>query len=87
MAQNLRSAGGAQLALAPAAASCVRSPDSCQGKKGCQFVQHESTATSLDLDGLACTSWDGDLRRYTPVDVLPLNGMRVLVILWDIALA
>ena len=30
-------------------------------------VQHESTATCPDLDGLECTLQDGDLRRWIPV--------------------
>ena len=39
-------------------------------------VQHESTATCLDSGGLMRTLWDGDLRRWTCVDVLPLYGMQ-----------
>jgi hypothetical protein len=34
-------------------------------------VQHESTATCPDPDGLEWTLRDGDLRRWTRVDVLP----------------
>jgi hypothetical protein len=33
------------------------------------------------------TCWDGDLHVWTAVDVLPLDGMQVLVSLWDVALA
>jgi hypothetical protein len=39
-------------------------------------VQQESTATGGDLTGRAGTSWDGDLRRRTAVDVLPVDGMQ-----------
>jgi hypothetical protein len=39
-------------------------------------VQQESTATGADLTGRARTSWDGDLRRRTAVDVLPADGMQ-----------
>ena len=39
-------------------------------------VQHESTATGLNSGRLMRTSWDSDLRRWTPVDVLPLYGMQ-----------
>ena len=41
-----------------------------------RVVQHESTATGLDSGGLVRTSWDGDLHRWTAVDVLPLDGMQ-----------
>ena len=39
-------------------------------------VQHGSTATCPDLDGLECTLRDGDLRRWTAVDALPADGMQ-----------
>jgi hypothetical protein len=39
-------------------------------------VQHESTATGVDSGGLVRTSWAGDLRVWTAVDVLPLDGMQ-----------
>jgi hypothetical protein len=45
-----------------------------------RVVQQESTATGLDSDGLVRTSWDGDLRLYTRVDGLPLDGMQEV---WD----
>ena len=39
-------------------------------------VQHESTATCLDSGGLVRTLRDGDLHRWTAVDVVPLYGMQ-----------
>ena len=39
-------------------------------------VQQESTAAGLDSGGPVRTSWDGDLRVWTVVDVLPLDGMQ-----------
>jgi hypothetical protein len=39
-------------------------------------VQQETTATGADLTGRVRTSWDGDLRRRTAVDVLPADGMQ-----------
>ena len=44
--------------------------------RGHRVVQQESTATGLDSGGLVRTSWDGDLRLYTLVDGLPLDGMQ-----------
>jgi hypothetical protein len=35
-------------------------------------VQHRSTATGADADGLAGTREDGDLRAWTAVDVVPV---------------
>jgi hypothetical protein len=39
-------------------------------------VQQESTATGLDAGGPEWTREDGDLRLYTLVDGLPLDGMQ-----------
>jgi hypothetical protein len=42
-------------------------------------VQHGSTATGTDLEGRGYTLQDGDLRGWTPVDVLPVvckQGVR-----------
>ena len=39
-------------------------------------VQHESTATGRDGSGSVCTLQDCDLRRWTPVDGLPADGMQ-----------
>jgi hypothetical protein len=39
-------------------------------------VQHGSTATHPDAGGLAGTQEDGDLHGWTPVDVLPPDGMQ-----------
>jgi hypothetical protein len=39
-------------------------------------VQQESTATGLDAGGPQRTREDGDLRLYTRVDGLPLDGMQ-----------
>src|ERR1700722_6703310 len=39
-------------------------------------VQQESTATHPDAGGLAGTREDGDLQGWTPVDVLPPDGMQ-----------
>jgi hypothetical protein len=39
-------------------------------------VQQESTATGLDSGGLMRTFWDGDLHRWTAVEVVPLYGMQ-----------
>ena len=43
---------------------------------GITAVQHGSTATHPDADGLAGTREDGDLHRDTRVDVLPPDGMQ-----------
>jgi len=40
------------------------------------WQQQGSTATDLDAGGRAGTRGDGDLRRYTRVDVLPLDGTQ-----------
>ena len=42
-------------------------------------VQHESTATCPDLDGLECTLRDGDLHRCTAVDGLPADDASMFV--------
>jgi hypothetical protein len=44
--------------------------------EGRQVVQQESTATGLDAGGPERTREDGDLRLYTRVDGLPLDGMQ-----------
>src|SRR6266516_573838 len=44
--------------------------------RGAAAVQQESTATGADVGGRAGTREDGDLRRYTLVDVLPGDGMQ-----------
>src|SRR5258708_39511006 len=41
-----------------------------------QGVQRGSTATGADGSALWCTGEDGDLRRWTPVDGLPADGMQ-----------
>src|SRR5450759_3018373 len=43
---------------------------------GTAAVQQESTATGRDAGGPEWTREDGDLRRYTLVDGLPLDGMH-----------
>src|ERR1035438_906110 len=43
---------------------------------GHRAVQQRSTATCLDSGGLLGTCRDGDLRRWTSVDGLPLDGMQ-----------
>src|ERR1019366_908321 len=45
-------------------------------RRGHRVVQQESTATGLESGGLVRTSGDGDLRLYTRVDGLPLDGMQ-----------
>ena len=40
------------------------------------LVQHGSTATRTDRGGRAGTGEDGDLHRWTRVDVLPPDGMQ-----------
>jgi hypothetical protein len=44
--------------------------------RGHRVVQQESTATGLDAGGPERTREDGDLRLYTRVDGLPLDGMQ-----------
>jgi hypothetical protein len=44
--------------------------------EGQRLVQQESTATGPDAGGPGCTLLDGDLRRWTAVDGLPLDGMQ-----------
>ena len=52
----------------------------CQGVTGSAAgtagVQQESTATGLDAGGPEWTRADGDLRGWTRVDGLPLDGMQ-----------
>jgi hypothetical protein len=43
---------------------------------GMATVQQKSTATGADAGGLAATREDGDLHRWTRVDVLPPDGMQ-----------
>jgi hypothetical protein len=43
---------------------------------GTAAVQQESTATGPDAGGPEWTREDGDLRLYTRVDGLPLDGMQ-----------
>jgi hypothetical protein len=43
---------------------------------GMAAVQQESTATGADAGGRARTREDGDLHRWTRVDVLPPDGMQ-----------
>jgi hypothetical protein len=40
------------------------------------LVQHRTTATGADADGLAGTREDGDLRAWTAVDVVPVVGKQ-----------
>jgi hypothetical protein len=46
------------------------------GGRGHRVVQQRSTATCLDSGGLLGTCRDGDLRWWTSVDGLPLDGMQ-----------
>jgi len=39
-------------------------------------AQHASTATGADWRALQRIPWDGDLRRWTPVDGLPADVMQ-----------
>jgi hypothetical protein len=74
-ATAISAAGRYNLVLCPASIYRELSPlSSHRWKLG--TVQHESTATDLDRSGLVRTFWDGDLHRWTAVDVLPLYGMQ-----------
>ena len=74
-ATAIPAAGRCNLVVCPA---CVFRELTPLGSHGWRLgtVQHESTATCLDSGGLMRTSWDGDLRRWTRVDGLPLYGMQ-----------
>ncbi len=41
-----------------------------------RIVPQKSTATRTDASGLWWTAWDGGLRGWTGVDVLPVDGMQ-----------
>jgi hypothetical protein len=43
---------------------------------GTAAAQQQSTATGRDRKGRVRTPWDCDLRGWTPVDGLPLDGMQ-----------
>jgi hypothetical protein len=50
---------GRHMSDPPSACGTVAEP----GGKARLSVQPQSTATGVDLTGLVCTLWDGDLRR------------------------